>query len=87
MPRTYVALPTGPHRNIAEKTKVNYDWLATGRGTIEPPPSQQASYLAARIERASPEVRRYIDALLTVAENIGANHANRLPPLSNDTLR
>ena len=117
MPRTYVAPPTGPHKDfalrfreavnraglpgtlaqlkqvfgvsaptvhdwrhgeqlpssammaiIASKTNVNYDWLATGRGQIGVQASQDAHQLAQRIERAPVETRRYIEAILAVAE-------------------
>jgi len=118
MPRTYVAPPTGPHKDfalrfreavkraglpttlaklklifgvsgptvhdwrhgeqlpsssmmavIASKTNVNYDWLATGRGSIDVQASQDAYQLARRIERAPIETRRYIEAILSVAES------------------
>ena len=123
MPRTYIAPPTGQHREfalrfreavsraglpstlarlklvfgvsaptvhdwrhgeqlpssemmakIASKTNVNYDWLATGRGSIEVPPSQDTYQLARRIEMASVETRRYIEAILGVAEAVNTTH-------------
>lgn len=53
---------------IAAKTGVNVDWLATGRGTPDLPSSPDAQRLARRIEAASPETRRYIEAILTISE-------------------
>lgn len=54
---------------IAVKLGVNYDWLATGRGTIERPVSSRSSQFARRFERASPDVQAYIEALLSVSES------------------
>lgn len=68
---------------IAKKTVVSYEWLATGRGVKYPPTDSAAAALAGRIERASPEVRRYIEAILTASENPGpANGSKSDPTLS-----
>lgn len=54
---------------IAEKTRTNFDWLATGRGIETPPPSRQILELAARIDRAPADVQDYIRAILTASEH------------------
>lgn len=54
---------------IAEKTRANFDWLATGRGTESPPPPPKVLELAARIDRAPPDVQDYIRAILTASEH------------------
>lgn len=56
-------------RLIAEKTGVSYDWLATGRGAKAPPADDYSAAMARRIAKASPEVRRYIEAILSASEN------------------
>lgn len=54
---------------IAEKTRTNFDWLATGRGTESPPPNRQILELAARIDRAPADVQDYIRAILAASEH------------------
>jgi hypothetical protein len=54
---------------IAEKTSANYDWLATGSGTIALMPSPSSLDMARRIDRAPGEVKGYISAILDAAEH------------------
>jgi transcriptional regulator with XRE-family HTH domain len=54
---------------IATKLRVNYDWLATGRGEITTLPSAKTIALARRIERIDEEAQEYINVILTTAEH------------------
>lgn len=55
---------------IAEKTRCSYDWLATGRGSENPPPGRATIELAIRIERSPDDVQEYIKAILQSYERL-----------------
>lgn len=65
-----VKLPsTKKMAEIANKCRVSYDWLATGRGNEEPPPTAATIALARRIERVDEAAREYIKVILDTAEH------------------